>query len=401
MNSSKNKNPVQSTQVNNKTSKKRRNRRRKAADLNKAVGPPQPVYPLPTYSNTGMRQLTRMMKKRITPQGEAFLKCAFAPPDFAASSPTGVPDDFRGSSLLKKHRYVGNFTCGAASTDYYILSCPTVGGAAYWTATVPAGGLITQTTVFTPVYYSDTGSLFAGAAGMSDVFTKYRYVSNHIELIPTMNQMSWSGSIQSWKVPVTMELRPGGASTSNLYTVGGLQGLNSTNSNQYTGPTNLGIYTASYNAGNGFDFQVINDGITALPTTLLAGTDFGQLNGAVGGIDPNFESLVIKISGMGNNVSNNFVLKAWACIEYQVNPGNGLYEYQTISPKDEYAMELYKSIILQLPVGVSFLENEAFWNRVLGIIKTISGGLSFVPGPYGAIASGVNMVAGGIESLVL
>jgi hypothetical protein len=66
-----------------------------------------------------------------------------------------------------------------------------------------------------------------------------------------------------------------------------------------------------------------------------------------------------------------------------------------------FQLERLSAVILQLPVGVSFLENGDFWKRVLGIIKNISGALSVLPGPYGAISSGVNMMATGIDSLVL
>jgi hypothetical protein len=397
-------NSVKTTQKQQKSSSKKRRERRARArnNINVADGPPQNVYPLPSYSNTGMRALSKMPRKNLTPGGLAFLKCAFAPPDFAASSPTGVPDDYRGPSLLKKHRYVNTFNCSTANSDYYILLAPTAGGIAYWSCVVAAGAGITATSSFAPTYFSDAAGVFGSGPGTeADIVTKYRFVSNHLELIPTVNQMSWTGSIQAWKTPLTMSLRQTGATTANLYTVFGLQGCNSTNANQYTGPINLGVYTAAYNAGSKFDFQDVHEEIPALPTTILPGVDFVQLNGNMAGIDPQFDSVVVKLSGMGSNVLNSFVIKVWSCVEYQVLPGTGLYEYQTLSPCDPYAMEVYRAVILQLPVGVSFLENGDFWKRVLGIIKNISGALSVLPGPYGAISSGVNMMATGIDSLVL
>lgn len=394
---------VKMTQPNSQksSSKKRRERRNRAkGNINVASGPAVSSYPLPTYSNTGMRALSKIPRRRLTSQGEAFLKCAFAPPDFAASSPTGVPDDYRGPSLLKKHRLVGQLNCNVANTDYYLLLAPAVGGVSYYSTTVAAGTPILNTTVFKPVYYSDQTSLFPSDAQMADIVTKYRFVSNHIELIPTMNQMSWSGSIQAWKFPLSMSIRTGSAAVGNLYTVTGLQSCNATNSNQYTGPTNLGLYSAAYSAGSEFEFQPVIEGLVACPAVILS-SDFGQLTNSFGGVDEQFESVVIKISGMGANISNSFVIKTWACVEYMANPGTSIYEYQTLSPCDAYALELYKSIILQLPVGVSFLENEGFWKRVLNIIRNVSGALSILPGEYGAISSGVNLVASGIESLTL
>lgn len=396
---------VKTTQSSNQksSSKKRRERRANAGSrINVAAGPKQATYPLPTYTNTGLRALSKIPRKKITPGGEAFLKCAFAPPDFAASNPTGVPDEFQGNSLLKKHRYVGNFNCNTANRDYYILLVPSAGGIAYWTTNVAAGTPILATTIFDAVTFTDEKSLFPSSNQAADVVTKFRYVSNHIELIPTMNQMSWSGSIQAWKAPITLANRPSPAAD-NLYNMGGLQSCNATNANQYTGPTNLGVYTAAYNSGVKFDFQEIIEGINQVPFA-STGADFGifrHFPGAIAGIDPQFESVIIKLSGMGATITNSFVLKVWCCIEYQVVTGSAVYEYQTLSPCDAYAMQIYRAIILQLPVGVSFLENEGFWKRVLGIIRGISGPLSMLPGPYGAISSGVNAIAGGIDSLIL
>jgi hypothetical protein len=394
---------VKMQQIQNNASSKSKSSKRRArrAALNKAAGPPQLLYPNPSYTNTGLRKMVSVNRKRLTPGGEAFLKCAFAPPDFAASAPTGVPDDFRGTSLLKKHRLVSTFNCTSSSTDCYILLTPSVGGVAYWTALVAAGTGFPSTGNFTPVYYSDTTALFSGPGAMASNFTKFRYVSNHIELIPTMNQMSWAGSIQAWKIPIAMAIRSTTTVADNLYTVTGLESINATNANQYTGPANLGVYSAAYNTGANFDFQPIIEGVVQVPNSIVSGTDYGRLAGAIGGIDPNFDSVIIKISGMGTNVLNSFIVKTWACIEYQVQVNSSVYEYQTLSPCDPYAMELYRAIILQLPVGVSFLDNDGFWQRVLGIIKTVSGALSAIPGPYGAIAGGVNAISTGIESLTL
>nr|WRQ64870.1 structural protein [Sobelivirales sp.] len=405
MDQRKKQNSVKTTQSpNQKSSSQKRRERRKANKLNTAAGPKQMVYPLPSYTNTGMRALSRIPKRKLTPGGLSFLKCAFAPPDFAASNPTGVPDDYQGPSLVKKHRYVGTFNCSVANRDYYILLCPMAGGIAYFSSSVAAGTPILANTDFMAVNFSDTPTLFPATNNAADIVTKYRFVSNHIELIPTMNQMSWSGSIQVWRAPIVMDDRPT-SDASNEYSISGLQSCNATNANQYTGPTNLGVYAAAYNTGAKFDFQTIKEGINSVPTG-ITGADFGRLIGQGGtyplcGIDPQFESVIIKISGMGATITNSFVLKVWSCVEYQPVVGSVVYEYQTLSPCDAYAMEMYRAIIAQLPIGVPFLENDGFWKRVLGIIKGISGPLSMIPGPYGAISSGVNSIASGIDSLLL
>lgn len=102
---------------------------------------------------TGMRKPGRVRGPRLTSAGVSFLKCAFAPPDFTSTGVTGIPDNFRGLTLLKKHRYNTTFNC-AASNDYYII-LPPVPGVAYYSTYVGAGGAIPSTTVFTPTYYTD------------------------------------------------------------------------------------------------------------------------------------------------------------------------------------------------------------------------------------------------------
>lgn len=352
------------------------------------------------------RAIKSLTSAKLSPDGIAFLKCAFAPPDFANSRLQGVPDEFEGRSLVKKHRLIRSFSFNQADTDYYILLLPTP-GYAYWTATVAANTPITALTSFTGVPYSDTASLFSsgGAVGLSmaDIVNKYRFVSNHIELVPTTNQMTWTGSIQAWRLPIAVMDRPG-LLTANLHTVTGLQGTNATNSDQYSGPFNLGVYTACYNSGAKFDFQNVLENVTSIPANVDVGVgDFGRLTSPFGipGLDSQFDSLVIKISGMGANVSNTAILKTWACVEYQVVPGASLYEYQTFSPCDPQAIALYRKVINELPVGVAFVDNEGFWRRVLDIIKRVSGTLSIVPGPYGLAAGGVNSVAQAIEQLTL
>jgi len=360
------------------------------------------VYPQPGYANTGLRKLMRIDSKgsRLTQQGISFLKCAFAPPDFAANDVAGVPDSFHGASLTKKHRMVNPFVC-PASMDTYILVLPTP-GIAYWTASVAAGTQILAATVFTGVNYSDFATMFGGTATSADIVNKFRFVSQHIEIVPTVNQMTWTGSFQAWKFPCIVSLRENGASTANLLTVTGLQSCNATNANEYVSPFNLGLFCGAYNSNAQFDFQPILEDTGAVPSALVGG-DFGTLNppNAFTGLDSGFESLCIKISAVGTNANNSMLIKTWACVEYQCMPGNLLYEFTSLSPTDDLALKVYREVINGLPVAVPFLENENFWTRVLNIIRNISGGLSVLPGPYGLMAGGVNAITTGLSSVLL
>lgn len=340
---------------------------------------------------------------RVSPSGMAFLKCAFAPPDFAASDVRGVPDTFQGKSLVKKHRFIGNLTFPSA-TDYYIFLLP-IPGYAYFTFSVPAGTPMVSGTTLQGSTYSDFANLFnasgQGSRNNADVVNRFRFVSNHIEIIPTTNAMSWTGNLQVFKIPLQFTIRPT-AAADNAYTITGLNGVNASNADQYTGPFNLGAYSGAYNTGNGFDFSSIMEGMNAIPSVVVAG-DFGIVNCASGftGFDNNFDAICIKLSGVGANANNSCIIKTWACVEYLAVVGSSVYEYQTFSASDPMALDMYRRIIRELPVGVSFLDNEGFWTRVLSIIKRISGVAAILPGPYGAMAAGVNMTATALESLTL
>lgn len=363
-----------------------------------------------TAYNQAIKSMVRGGRLSLSEDGMSFLKCAFAPPDFANSNVRGVPDEYQGKSLVKKHRLVTSQAFSEASTDYYFLVLPTP-GYAYWTATVTAGTPITALNAFTGVPFADCATFFnsGGIAGNStaDIVDKFRYVSNHFELVPTANQMTWSGNVQCWKFPAALFIRQnnltGGAEAGNLWSVSGLQALNATNADQYTGPFNLGVYAGAYNTGAKFDFSQIIERVTAVPSTPYVDIgDFGQLKAPTNGFtgfDNQFESMVIKVTGMGTNVGNTAIIKSWACVEYQTLPGNGYYEFQTTSPCDKVALDLYRKIINQLPPGVSFVDNESFWQRVLQIIRQVSGGMSVLPGPYGLAAGGVNRISDALEQM--
>jgi hypothetical protein len=265
--------------------------------------------------------------------------------------------------------------------------------------------------------YPDAGTMFGDATGAANNTTnlvnKYRYISNHIEIIPTINQNHWSGSIQAWKLPVTFSVRnyggtvtTGGLTYANdLYTITGLSATNSNNANQYSAPFNLGIYSGCYSAEPTFDFKEIPERLNQVPATMGTG-DFGQLVPDIAvkaftGLDNGFECLYIKISGMSDNL-NTCLIKTWACVEYQCVPGSMIYEFTSFSPdQDEVAMRLYRGVIKGLPIGVSFTDNANFWQRVLNIIKGVSSFGSRFPGPPGLISSGVNSVANGLEQMFL
>jgi hypothetical protein len=301
--------------------------------------------------------------------------------------------------LTRKHRYVAPITL-SATVDYYFILAP-VPGVSYFLATTVAGTAPIAGTVWNAVYYADAAGMFGSLTQAADNVTKFRFVSNHIEVIPTVNQMTWSGNIQAWKIPLTLVDRQGGATTADSWSISGLQSVNSTLQSAYTGPFIMGLYSACYNANGTFPFSQIVENVSTVPTVVGA-ADFGVLTATGGlcfpGLDNQFESMVIKISGITAN--ETALIKTWACVEYQVNASSTLYEFQSLSPCDPISIELYREIISNLPVGVSFEDNENFWNRVLTIIREITGVAGLIPGPYGMLARGANLLSSGALSLL-
>jgi hypothetical protein len=214
--------------------------------------------------------------------------------------------------------------------------------------------------------------------------------------------MVWSGNIQAFKIPVQFIDRPPSVPTTgdirDQYAITGLDGSNGGSmSNMYTGQFIMGLYTACYSSNPDFLFTSILENFVSPTMPLSVGnSDFGQLNfgatgaGAFPGLDNGFESMCIKISGV--SATESCIIKTWACVEYQVLPTSVLYAFIALSPCDELAMKLYREIILELPVGVPFDQNDGFWKRVLGIINTITGAGSYLPGPYGLASRGLNLL---------
>jgi len=384
-------------------------KRRIKRNLKRMTGNPQIAR---KTTATGMMRPRIVRGPALSQAGVAFLKCAFAPPDFTSTYVQGIPDAFRGSSLLKKHRMTSTINMDPG-IDVYFLIAP-VPGVAYYTTTTVANVPLAANATFVPTYFSDFNSLFGVKNDQAaDIVSKFRFVSNHFELISVTNDMKWTGSISAWKVPLQFIERMGGqllgTSIVDVYSITGLQSANATNANRFDGPSKGGIYMGAYNEN--CDFPFVNTiemsstlyTLTQIPATLQA-PDFGIFqipNGySFPGFDNSSQSMLIKVSGLTDKMS--FIWKRWCCVEYIVQPGSGLYEYQTVSPPmDQKALSLYRELIQSLPIAVPAAQNSDFWQRVLRMIRNISGMGAFIPGPVGGISRGVNMVASGIGALTM
>lgn len=394
----------QSNKVATQNSRRRRNKTKMVMSTKS-----QPVtLKTPGYSNSGALsrpQLSSIMRNpRLTKPGMDFLKCAFAPPDFNGDSSSGVPDGFTGKTLVKKHKSVRpvSFQSGL---DYYILVAP-VPGVAYSILSKPAGTAPVSADFYQSVSYSDSFQLFGGSAGStaSDVVTAFRTVSLCAELVPTTNAMTWSGSIQSFKIPLVESTNYDGVVSGTAgvqYVLSGLESVNSTIASQYSAPFNLGVYAFSGNMDPEFTFRPIREGISKIPANAGPSSFGGFLAGAAPytGMGQ-AETILFKISGVTS--TNTALLKTWSCVEYKVNSNASLYEYTSVSPaEDRLALECYRQILMSTPPGVSYFDNAGIWERILAIIRTVSGIASYAPGPYGLMGKGVNMTAEALSALTL
>jgi hypothetical protein len=230
------------------------------------------------------------------------------------------------------------------------------------------------------------------------------------ELVPTTNNMSWTGSVSVYKVPLKCSMSayestslvasaPVTAKKAN-WTISGLEGVIATNSDQYTAPSNLGCFTAAHQNNNDFPFTNTFEGYQSVPENVLTGSTVSVPTGQYGGLFvsegvPGFgqlDTIVIRVTGAEGNT---FVLKTWASLELQIVNTSALYQYTIQSPlHDPSALVAYNHMVRCSPNAVSYYENAGFWNFIKNAIKTVSGAMSSIPGPIGAIAGGINAAIG-------
>jgi hypothetical protein len=319
----------------------------------------------------------------------AFAKCVTSPNDFAVDNFQGVPDEYDGRVLAKRHMFVGACPVSNSTTDTYIFLLP-IPGIAYWTGTRTAGSVAAFN--LTPVAYSDNATLFP-ASSESTIVTEFRYASNVVEIVPTVNQMAWGGSIEVFKFPIG---EGKSVNASDLYTIL-LQGLDVANSTRPDSvlPFNHGVYSVTSCLSNACDFVPIVTNspysIVTAPVTATANINFTSASINYVGLGKQ-EGVMIKIPATA--ASNTGLIRTWACVEYNVSSNSVLYEYSHISPPcDLMALSLVKKFIKEQPAGVPFYDNESFWRTFLTWVRNISGPLRVLPGPVGEVARITNLIS--------
>lgn len=349
----------------------------------------------------------------LSQPGHAFLKCAFASPDFNTDPGQGIPDKYEGKVLTRKD-VLTQSTSFAAGNDTFILVAP-VPGVAYFSASVPAGTYPVATTSFKATMFPGYTSLFGTTAGArSTNVSAFRYASMNAGIYPTSNQMQFAGSITVWKAPINLSTiqYPLTTTPATSQLIHALQGLESV---QAVGPDNFsesfikGVYTQSSCNEPEFTFSNIIEGTQTLPplnvTIAQSGQPFELDAGAetAGGIAGwgNMDTIIIRVSAPTGAV-NAAIVKVWACLEYRPNPSSALYQYAHDSPPlDAIAMAEYRAIVKELPLAVVAAENATMWERVKHLIKAGLGIASAIPGPVGMAAQGISGIASGVASLFI
>jgi len=357
------------------------------------------------------------MRFRMSIAGEAFLKCAFAPPDFNSDPGQGIPDAFEGKTLVRKDVTTNSLsiTGPTGGNETFILVAPTP-GIAYWTATIAgSGNFPTAATSWTPVYTPGFNALFgvAGTTGANSRATNvsaFRYASQNVGVYPNSNLMQFAGAITVWKVPlklvqsnyaVTIPTTPAQTIQQLGWVLNGLDGTGFVSPDNYVGTFIEGAFSQTACNEPEFEFKPIIEGLATLPTLGTSGNpnnQFGLLNGDVLGIG-DMDGIVIRLSAPASAI-NSMIVKTWSCIEYRVNPNSAFFQSAKDSPPlDSIALSAYRHVAKEIPVAVPYHMNSNFWNRVQSILGKVVGAASFIPGPIGDVARGVGATTRALQRL--
>lgn len=318
------------------------------------------------------------------------MKCVTSPNDFTTDSFQGIPDEYDGRVLTKKHTYTGSIPTLSATNDTYIVLLP-IPGYAYFYGSRTAGSVSALT--LTGVLYGDTSTVFPSGAE-NTVVDQFRYASNVIEIVPTVNSMTWTGAIEIWKTPVSGGLTNLNAAGVNEFEINGLEAIDSTRPLSVM-PFNHGVYaiTGCVEPTCPFKQVYLASAITNVQARMTTNSITFASSANFTGLGDQ-EAVIIKIPGGTGVPSNTALLRTWACVEYQVGMSSALYEYAHMSaPYDKVALELTKRFIQEHACGVPFYENANFWQNVWSWVKEISGALKVVPGPVGHAAEIANLVS--------
>lgn len=331
----------------------------------------------------------------MTQAGLSFIKAASCPADFQVGEFVGIPDEFDGHVVTKTDALVAagpTFTEGA---DGYILLLP-IPGVAYL-----YGEHTTPTHIsFTPVFYPNNDTVFP-AAYTDKNFNKFRYGAQAMEIIPTVNAMTWTGSVQVFRGPIDMTtsaFAPGGMYTS----ITGPENLLWSSLPDVVHPFNHGCYCVARHTEADHPFRPIVSRTLyselSLPPAGVTMTWGIAGDEAFTGLG-NMEAVLYKIP-MYSAAGNQYTIRTWASLEYQVATSSLYYQFTHPSPAyDPLAIAMLRRLFNEIQVCVPYYENDGLWNKIWTWLSRATTALSFVPGPVGEIAGGASTMMGGISAV--
>ena len=350
------------------------------------------------------RKYTQKLKNAalniLSPTGIAFLKAAYALPDFEKVNFQGVPDDSTEETIKKVSIYTQKISV-TANKDRHILVLPTP-GVAYWYCNTDPGQKPAEDTVWTAAKFSDFNTTFGTDEKARDAnFTGFRYAGLMSEFVSTDPIQTSSGSITIRKLPVSVTDSIVTLSTGQQVTVKtlvGLSGVQSTSGRVYTEHKVEGGFVINHNTQPNFPFKPIMNNYEKFPMLpepgiAVPGTQYGSFEGPVLGLGT--QEATYYVIGCSNDatLTTSGVFKVWAAMELQPNTNSAMKEFATPSaPSDPAALTVYKAINASFQVAVPARENANFWSKIWKMTEKATGILAGAGVPYvGAINTGMNM----------
>jgi len=307
----------------------------------------------------------------------------------------GIPDEYDGRVVTKTFTSVSNIPTFTPGGDAFIVFLP-IPGYSYFYGSASAG-----TVTLSGIQSADYFSIFPDGLE-STVVTSFRYAGAAMEIIPTVNAMSWTGSVQVFRGAVTLSIQALSASTM-IYTIGGLSDLVYSQRPEAVHPFNMGCYCTTRPSTPNFEFSPVLTGTRTSEITVssYSGAFSCSINGsplAFTGLG-NMEAIVYKIPAY-NATGNLGTIRTWSNVEFQVPSSSLLYEYSRISPpEDKLALALARRAYVELQLCVPFYENDGTWEKIWGWAKKVSSYLQYVPGPVGEVAGGFSHLANILDNI--
>lgn len=355
------------------------------------------------------RGMVNFNHPKLSQSGIAFLKCAFAAPDFSVDPGKGIPDQFHGRTLSIKDCFTTSLAF-APGEDTYIIVAPVPGYAYFIGTSTSVGG--PPPTVWTGVPFPTFETNFGDGTDTQNKFSKFRYASLAAGIYPTSNFMQFSGSIQCWRLDLNLAdnirdavITTGTPNVVQAFVQKRIQGLQGVTTlaprDNYSESFIKGAYTFGFDKSQDFEWQ---DFVASDKYIEASTPDANQIQGdgshKLTGLG-NVNTILYKISTPALAV-NTALFRVWNCIELQPDTNSTLFQFSGVSPEhDPIAMEMYSNLKMRFPVAVPCGENAKFWENVLRMIRTISQAGSFIPGPAGLISGGINTIAEAINGMVL